>query len=39
MDNMYNIYRTLKDKYCKYLIMIYWIIDKKQYRDAKYIYS
>jgi len=39
MDNMYNIYKTLKDKYYKYLIRIYWIIDKKRYRDAKYIYS
>jgi len=23
IDNMCNIYRTLKDKYCKYLIRIY----------------
>ena len=39
IDNMYNMYRTLKDKHYKYLIRIYWIIDKKQYKDAKYIYG
>ena len=39
IDNMRNIYRTPKDKYCKYLIRIYQIIDEKRYRDTKYIYS
>ena len=29
VDNIYNIYRTPKDKYRKYLIRIYWIIDEK----------
>jgi len=38
INNIYNIHRTPKDKYRKYLIRIYWIIDKKWYRDAKYIY-
>ena len=38
IDNIYNIYRTPKNKYYKYLIRIYWIIDKKQYKNAKYIY-
>jgi len=39
MDNMCNIYRTPKDKYYKYLIRIYWMMDKKWYRDAKYMHS
>ena len=39
MDNMYNIYKTPKDKYYKYPMRIYWTINKKWYRDAKYIYS
>jgi len=36
---MYNIYRVLKDKNQKYLIRIYWALDKKRFRDAKYIYK
>jgi len=36
---MYNIYRALKDKNRKYLIRIYWVSDKRKYRDAKYIYK
>ena len=39
IDNIYNMYRIPKDKYRKYLIRMYQITDKKQYRDAKYIYS
>jgi len=39
MDNIYNIYRTPKDKHRKYLIRIYWMTDKKRYRDAKYMHS
>ena len=39
VDNIYNMYRIPKEKHCKYLIRIYWIIDKKQYRDAKYMYG
>jgi len=39
MNNICNIYRTPKDKYRKYLIRIYWIIDEKRYRDAKYMHS
>ena len=39
IDDIYNIHRILKDKYRKYLIRIYWIIDEKWYRDAKYIHS
>ena len=38
IDNTYNIHRAPKDKYCKYLIRIYWLIEEKQFRDAKYIY-
>jgi len=29
IDNMCNIYKTPKNKHRKYLIRIYWIIDKK----------
>ena len=39
IDNIYNMYRTPKDKYYKYLIRMYQIIEEKRYRDAKYIYS
>jgi len=39
VDNIYNMHWIPKDKYCKYLIRIYWIIEEKQYRDVKYIYS
>jgi len=39
MDNIYNIYRTPKDRYYKYLIRIYWIIGKKRYRDVRYMHS
>jgi len=31
MDNTCNIYRVLKNKNWKYLIRIYWIIDKAKY--------
>ena len=36
---MYNIYRALKNKYCKYLIRIYWALDKKRLKNTKYIYK
>ena len=39
VDNIYNIHRTPKDKYRKYLIRIYWMIEEKWYKDIKYIYS
>jgi len=31
MDNIYNIYKALKDKNWKYLVRIYWLIDKVKY--------
>jgi len=39
MDNMYNIHRALKDKNWKYLVRIYWALEEKRFRNAKYIYS
>ena len=38
IDNIYNMHRALKDKYYKYLIRMYQIIEEKLFRDAKYIY-
>jgi len=38
MDNIYNIYRALKDQNWKYLVRIYWAPKEKWFRDAKYIY-
>ena len=34
-----NIYRAPKDKYRKYLVRIYWLLDKQKFKNAKYIYS
>ena len=39
IDNQYNIYKALKAKNKKYLIRIYQILDKRKYRNAKYIYK
>ena len=36
---MYNMYRELKDKYYKYLIRMYWVLDKRIFKNAKYIYK
>ena len=38
MDNIYNIYRALKDKNWKYLAKMYWALEEKRFKDAKYIY-
>ena len=38
IDNIYNIYRAPKDKYRKYLTRMYQIINKKQYKDIRYMY-
>ena len=38
IDNQYNIYKALKVKNKKYLIRIYQALDKRKYRNAKYIY-
>jgi len=39
VDNTYNIYRAPKDKNRKYLVRIYWALEEKRFRNAKYIYS
>ena len=38
IDNQYNMYKALKAKNKKYLVRIYQILDKRKYRNAKYIY-
>ena len=38
INNQCDIYKTLKAKNKKYLVRIYQILDKRKYRDAKYIY-
>jgi len=39
VDNTCNIYRALKDKNRKYLVRIYWALEEKRFRNAKYIYN
>jgi hypothetical protein len=39
IDSIYIIYKALKKKNYKYLIRIYWALDKKRFRNTKYIYS
>jgi len=38
IDNTCNIHRALKDKNWKYLVRIYWALEEKRFRNAKYIY-
>ena len=38
MDNVCNMHRAPKDKNRKYPVRIYWALDKKRFRDAKYIH-
>ena len=38
IDNQYNIYKALKVKNKKYLVRIYQMLDKRKYRNTKYIY-
>jgi len=38
VDNTYNIYRAPKNKNRKYLVRIYWALEEKRFRNAKYIY-
>ena len=38
IDNQYNIYKALKAKNKKYLVRIYQTLDKRKYRNTKYIY-
>ena len=39
VDNTCNIHRALKDKNRKYPVRIYWALEEKRFRNAKYIYS
>ena len=39
VDDIYDIYKNLKKKNRKYSIRIYQALDKKWFRNAKYIYS
>ena len=39
MDDIYNIYRALKDKNRKYLVRMYWALEEKRFRDAKYMHG
>ena len=38
VDNICNIYRVPKDRNRKYLVRIYWALEEKRFRNAKYIY-
>ena len=38
IDNVCNIYRALKDKNQKYLVRIYWALEEKRFKNAKYIH-
>ena len=38
IDNQCDIYKALKAKNKKYLVRIYQALDKRKYRNAKYIY-
>ena len=38
IDNQCDIYKVLKVKNKKYLVRIYQTLDKRKYRNAKYIY-
>jgi len=33
------MHKALKNKNWKYLVRIYWLIDKVKYQNAKYMYS
>jgi len=39
VDDIYNMHRAPKDKNRKYLLRVYWALEEKQFRNAKYIYS
>ena len=38
IDDQYSIYKALKVKNKKYLLRIYQVLDKRKYRNARYIY-
>jgi len=39
VDNIYNMHRAPKDKNQKYLLRMYWALEEKRFRNAKYIHS
>jgi len=39
IDDYYNIYKTLKAKNYKYLVRMYWILNKLKYRNAEFMYG
>ena len=39
MDNYYRIYSTLKGKFYKYLVRMYWMLSEIKYKDTKFIYK
>jgi len=39
VDNMCNMYRVPKDNNWKYPVRIYWALEEKWFRNAKYIHS
>ena len=38
IDNQYSIYKVLKVKNKRYLVIIYQILEERKYRNTKYIY-
>ena len=39
IDNICDIYKALKQKNYKYLTRMYWALDKRRFRNTKFIYS
>ena len=39
VDNICNMHRAPKDKNWKYLVRMYWALEEKWFRNARYIYS
>ena len=39
INNQYNIYKAPKAKNKKYLVRMYQMLDKRKYRNAKYIHG
>jgi len=39
VDNIYDIHKNLKEKNRKYPMRMYWALDEKWFRNAKYIHG
>jgi len=39
VDDIYNIYRVPKNKNRKYPLRIYWALEEKRIRNAKYMHG